>query len=317
MNDRDQKMMTEIGKVIMNILDSEGGITLPSIGVIKRVDESYELAEDGEYTSLVDALEGMSGVSRNQAEALYDRWLDMVQMEDGLFMIDRIGTIKGGELIVEKKLFSKLNDSKPTPEVVAKEPTPKRKSGGNPLPYVIAAVVVVGLAIYGFFAVGNIEREEVETVTVVEQVVEIAEVEQVTEVVKPEPIVAPKPVAKPIEELYLEKGEQPRLRTYRGRTISDDEALAVLEKTVERSSEAASKRYQVALGVYTYGSNIGRLIVDFEKFLGDRAVPTYVVEYGKSRVVSLFGSDSMAECEQFISQVGSKLTGNLWVCRVK
>ncbi|MFR9651559.1 MAG: hypothetical protein SNG35_06015 [Rikenellaceae bacterium] len=368
MDDKDLKLVTEIGKVIMNIIEVEGGVTLPSIGVIRAVEGSYELVDGGEeYPSLVDALEGMSGVSRRQAEALYGCWLDVVEMESGAYSIDMIGVVRDGELIVEHKLFSRLNDEERKREVrsisavmeeiakaeaeesdlqsddkVVKEVKEKsRVASGDQkgaevavapkrrgvLLFSIAALLLVGVAVYSYMVTNSGKSIEPKPVVVTEQVEIKVDTEPKTEVVQPVPVVEAKPEVvieteteteeRVVRELYLERGEEPRLRTYRGRTVSDDEALAVLEQTIQRSVEVAAKRYQVVLGAYAYGSNVGRLIVDFEQFNRESPVPVYVAVYGKSRVVSLFGSDSKQECERYISEIGSKLTANLWICKIK
>ncbi len=362
MENKDLKMVTQISKIITNTLNSEGGINLPSIGIIEIIDGRPTIVDKEGYTSLVDILKSMGGVSDEQAKDLYDKWLELVKVEEVRYEIDMIGSIKDGEIEVGQRLFSRLNSDKEskrvvsvTPEEIAtpEEPTPtveqvtpsatrttktkyktKEKAKSNNTTLIIAAAVIV-LAIIAVVALSGDKPSSANEPTVAEIVTPKSETVVVAEqesVAQPIPEVQPIPEAKPqpevestkvestpesSETLYTKLGEEPSLRTFKGRTASSEDALAALDRVRSSSSEVASKSYQVVLGTYTRPANAGRLIIDFETFRKQNPIPTYVTEYGKSTIVSLFGADSRQECEEYIATIGKDITSTLWVCKTR
>ena len=263
----------------------------------------------------------MGSISIEQA-TLYNRWCDIIN-DEGAYKIDMIGTIKDGVLETEQMLYSRIRFNEQQVEE-QKAPTSetikiKKRSSKSAYIYMSAAIVAIGAisAAYLYMYMNNNKQEVKEEVVVATQSVQPKKEEEVI-IKKIDDTLAARFAAYPRPaKCYVEQGNQTEIRTYKAKTSTDSLSLSVLNAAMDANPEMASKRFQVVLCAYQYGSNAGRLIIDFREFYKENPIEVYALHANNMRVVALYGSNNELECEEYIRNYGTYISTALWISEVK
>lgn len=289
-------MVEEVNKIIYNMLISGRGVLLPEIGALYIERQAARKLADGrllsprnvvvyskqeQAPSLVDEIVTIAGCGKEQAEDIYERW-SAKTYQQGVLTIGGIGVLKGGSFTCEKGFMSVINPQGVKTLVV-------RKKSSNGWLYAVSGVaVVIALGILAFLMWGDkimgksdVTAPQTEQVAVAESTAtEATEVVQTAEQ----------------QASALQSTEQP----------------SAPAQSVKQSGAYA---YYVVMGIFSTPENAERATQQVQSKIKDAECEVLPFKGGKY-MVTLFGSDSVADCNAYARSYRD-IYPDLWVYNKK
>ncbi|MFI3319205.1 MAG: hypothetical protein SNH01_00340 [Rikenellaceae bacterium] len=262
-------MVTEVNKIIANILIINREIYLPEIGALyvesrpAKLDAAgkkltaprnvVKFTEQERGGSIVEIIAQKAKCSTEQAAEIYSRWNQRVNV-DSVVTIEGVGAIANKIFKVEKQFDMMLN-----PEIVRSLAIQRRRNNMIWIAATVAAVLLVGVIT---FMVTSGDGDKATK----KEVVEVAVVEPVVAEPEPTPVV-----------------EEPK------RVVSEN------------------PRYRVVYGVFSVAANAERAVAKAKSIKGD--INCVTRPFGEYQMVSIFESDDIADCTAFVKANESLFPG--------
>lgn len=273
-------MVSEVNKLIFNALVQHRAVNLPGVGTlyVLRTPSTmpsrntitpphYEVSFSShkQTISIVDIISRTANVEVCQAQDIYDRWLTKVS--DGCDIhIEGVGVLKGKSFVCDKALYNQFNILTPSSLQIST----KRRYRGIILFYLFLLLIVcVAIAyLYLYPKEATVTTDSRVATTIIEPIPEPEVVDEI--------IVEPIKVAEEIEFESVESEPMP---------ISND------------WRELTDIRHRVVVGSYSTEENAKRAIAALEESYNE--LYFNVFRLGSMYAVAAFGSNDIAECQQF------------------
>ena len=281
-------MVSEVNKLIYNILISSGGVLLPEVGTIfierkpatalskKRISAPrYELSFSSHRpaTSIVDSIQLATNISEKEALDIYERWLDKVRV-DGVVTIEGVGVLRNKSFVADRAILAQIN---PVDNAVIEVITKK-----NRVALYLALLLSIPTIIAGvkYFIFPNDYEQENEIVAEISEREIVPQPEQiVTPIVEEEDIVTEEvELVEPVIEQIIQEPEQEVIDDWR---------------------ENSDIRHWAVIGSYSTEDNVNRAITNLEKQHPHLKFSSF--KLGSMYAVSPFGSTDRETCEEFVS----------------
>lgn len=302
-------MTDQVNRLIGNRLAAGCDLFMPGIGslyveqigarrVSKRLVEppcrvvNFTSQERG--ASLVDEIVVAARCETEKAQSIYDRWLDSV-LGDNTLIIDGVGAIQFNNFIPEPEFERLLNPQGRTPVKVG-----SGSSGWVLWGSIVAALVLIGI---GYFVYCEYAAEKAE---VEDMLAEIVGEEPSAEIPSAEVPSAETPVAANTAAPGAEKAA--------GAAQTPVPAAPVVESrpqgTVEAPASLVPGHHYVVAGVFSMPENAAHAVEQFRA--EDPAVRCVVYRFGNKLMVSPFGSESLAACQDF-TRANRPRWSDIWI----
>jgi hypothetical protein len=315
-------MVTEVNKIIFNALVGGRGVYLPEVGTLyierqaaRKISNTKLLSprnvvafsSQEQAASLVREIETIASCSESQAADIYERWLKQTRVENTL-IIDGIGVLVDKSFRMEEEFAATINPQGVKTLVL-------RKKSSHWWIYLIAilcALLSLGAVGYYFFFDGFTWSEQTELLEedAVEDVasygyasesVALAEPETTTTIAEaPAAEVATQTVGVVTNQKSSSKG-------------SSTQAEAAVDVAKAQGGEF-QYAYYVVCGIYADSNNVPRAISQVKRAIA--GVECTIFPYRNKSMITVFGSDDRAECQQYINSHNSQLSG-LWIYKAK
>ncbi len=284
MEQNNNTMASQVGKIVANTLLKNQAIYLPKLGSFSIETFSSKVKganlaaprrvvkykESSEGMSIIDIIMRLSECEREVATELYTSW-QVEATKNGVVEIVGVGSIANSKFTVATQFSAQLNPE--SPKSIALK---KRK---NSLMWVVLSIVGgVLVGVVANYMIQGINSNE-EPKEVKKSVVEQPKLEVVTDGVstppaKEAPVAKQAPVAKPVVQ------------------------------------KAADSRYRVICGVFSSEENAQKESADAVK--KNSSVVAEILPLGKMFMVCVFSSNNQAECRKFMEANIDKY-GDLWL----
>lgn len=307
MEQNNQKLTTEISKLIANTIAAEGYVALPEVGTLSietannKIRKVLFSAEVGERT-LVAVIAEQGNCSAEQAQQIYSKWLDEVRKGDAVSIVG-IGEIKNGSFSISPKMANKLKPSQeqepqqePQPQQAPTQPVEKEPRSFAKIWIVGAVVIVAIIAGVLIFGVSNDKTTDSGLMTLPEY--------------DSAPVVEPLPEPDAVEEELQEPTVSYTKLTSKARFVSSADAREALQRTLQSSTDP--KRFRVVCGVLLSEANAGRLILDIEERTGDDVVCTAYVRNG-GYMVAMYESEHFYTSLSYLRCEAKPLYDTAWL----
>ena len=281
-------MVSEVNKLIYNILISSGGVLLPEVGTIfierkpatalskKRISAPrYELSFSSHRpaTSIVDSIQLATNISEKEALDIYERWLDKVRV-DGVVTIEGVGVLRNKSFVADRAILAQIN---PVDNAVIEVITKK-----NRVALYLALLLSIPTIIAGvkYFIFPNDYEQENEIVAEISEREIVPQPEQiVTPIVEEEDIVTED--IEVVEPVVEEETQEPEPEVIDDWRVNSD------------------IRHWAVIGSYSTEDNVNRAIANLEKQHPHLKFSSF--KLGSMYAVSPFGSTDRETCEEFVS----------------
>ncbi len=294
-------MVGEVNKIIYNMLISGKGVFLPEVGTLyierqgaRRISDNklisprnvVSFTSQEQAPSLVSEIVSIAGCSEEQAQDIYTRWLQKTR-EGNIVTIGGVGVLNHKSFSAESAFGVAINPKGVKTIVI------RRKS--NTWLYVLCALcIAVALGIFAYIMWGDKLKEPAKFVTTERMVVESADGAIVTDSVAVSEVSASESVV----------------------TAATTGSIATTETTSTTTIEVATPAnkdfaYYVVMGVFSTEQNAERAVAQAKSKLPD-AVCQILPFKGDKFMVTIFGSDSKAECNDFV-KLSREAYSDLWI----
>ena len=314
-------MQDEVNKIVFNALADGREIWFPGVGSLVPEFRSAWRASARQLgrpsrriaflLSVIDLIARAGACDVAAAEDIYSRWLDKARVEDGI-SIPGVGELNHRYFRLDSQLDAVLNP-------LGHDPLPlKRRYSRLPLYLGIAlfctAAVGYGIWQYGEWMrlpfVGDSEKQEVLPVAEVVSSVpartgsgtpEATGGDAESGAIDSEPVAESRPVETSQDDEAAGVETLSEGATGAGRADLD----ADYEAPVPEVARMIPGRTYVVWGVYSTEENARRAVAEARARLSDTNFRIYF--FGKKWMVSVFESDSAAECRDFMRNAGAGL----------
>ena len=282
-------MVGEVNKIIFNMLISGRGVYLPEIGTLyierqgaKKIADNKLLSPRNvvnfttqmQATSLVDEITKIAGCDAKQAEDIYDRWKSKTK-EGNTLTINGVGKLTDKSFTAETE-FNKIINPKGVKTLIV------RRKKSNAWLYILCGVcVVIALGIFGYLLWGdapvapahNTPAPAIQTQT------EIATPAEVTD------------------------------------SLATAESAATPAETTEvaqinTAAESSDYAHYVVMGIFANPENAERAVEQVKSKID--GVNCVIIPFKNKHMVTIFGSNSRAECNTFASSYRD-IYSELWI----
>lgn len=298
-------MVGEVNKIVYNMLISGKGVFLPEVGTLyiehqgaRKLSENrlagprniVTFASQPQAPSLVEEIVSVAGCSAEQAQDIYNRWLQKTRQE-GVLTIEGVGVLKGKSFVADAAFNSAINPKGVKTIVI------RRKS--HAWIYVLCALCVA--VAMGFFAyimwgdkilAASDKTAESEVVATSENTVaadSLSADNAAQTNLADEGVVADDGQSLPSEDASA--------ATNAANTISPENAEQ--KNTVSPATHKDYFAYYVVAGVFSTEQNAERAVASFKAKVPNAVCA--IVPRGEKYMVTLFGSDKQEECTAFIN----------------
>lgn len=297
-------MVGEVNKIIYNMLISGKGVFLPEVGTLyierqgaRKISENkligprnvVNFTSQEQASSLVDEIVSIAGCSVEQAQDIYNRWLEKTR-DGNTITIGGVGVLNHKSFSIESVFGAAINPKGVKTIVV-------RRKSHSWLYILVTVCVAVTLGFFAYIMWGDKLKEPARVVTT-EQAVEVAsngEVnlqKEITSVDSEVTQIAEQHIEKVNVEQYAPKAE---------------EKSATISIATHRDYYA----YYVVMGVFSSEQNAERAVVQAREKLPNVVCAILPFREGKF-MVTVYGSDSLEECNEF-ARSSREAFGDLWV----
>lgn len=289
-------MSNIVNKLIYNTLVQSGSVSLPYLGSLhiegepKRV--VFEEEVHSHMPSIISVVISEGGVSKEEAERLYNDWLASSKEPDGAIFVEGVGRISPRQMEIEPSLNRALNGANaPLPSATLS----KRKK--NTWVWIVLALLLLlvgGGAVWFFMGDKSDSKEQTKSDSEVTINVEVTDFEEA-------------------EELNLSRAEAEcgtPAKQLQGIKGSKAESPAPQK---EISTPAPGKRYNVAVGVFSIKWNAQECTRQDPLGIGTE---NYLVDRFPSNlwVVIAHSTDDWREAEK-MRKAYKKIQKDVWVYR--
>ena len=299
-------MVEEVNKIIYNMLISGRGVFLPEVGTLfierqgaRKISDDklvsprnvVNFTSQEQAPSLVSEIVRVAGCSEEQAADIYQRWL-MRTRQDATITIGGVGVLNHKSFSIESAFAAAINPRGVKTLVV------RRKS--NTWLYVLSAIcVAIALGIFSFILWGDKSSNKTQTVAVADKV-ESAEQTQLSESV-------------------VESADTTNISTEVTVQTSAQESGGVEGQSVTKTDANIAANvahhdyfaYYVVMGVFSTEQNAERAVEQARAKLSN-PVCAILPFKGDKFMVTVFGSDSQAECSEY-AKANRDVINDLWV----
>ena len=273
-------MINEVNKLIYYALIKHQAVYLPNVGTINVVRHSAKMSSkreilpphyDIEYSSddhaksLVDIISECVSVDATRAEEIYSRWLDKVS-ENGVIVIDRVGTLHDKNFAPEKALIKALN--------IANEPVRVTRRMSNAPLYVVLSFAIICALGYGGWWYYNMTQQALTPLEIAQPVVVAEEIEL--------------PSVIDVQDANVEEVAEVE------ESVSEPENV---EDTIVDWRTREDIRHWVVVGSYSTTQNAERAIADIVKRMPQ--MQCSYIKLGSMYAVAIFGSSDNEECQEY------------------
>lgn len=294
-------MVGEVNKIIYNMLISGKGVFLPEVGTLyierqgaRKIAKNKLLSprnivsftSQTQAPSLVDEIVSVAGCEPSQAQDIYERWLQKTR-EGEVVTIEGIGVLNRKSFSTESAFASAINPKGVKTLVV------RRKSSA--WLYILCAVcVAIALGFFAYIMWGDKLNEPAKKVTA-EQAVESSA----------DGVITADSVA--VSEVTASESAVATASTESVSTSAIPSTTAV--EVVKPSNKEFA--YYVVMGVFSTEQNAERAVAQAKNKMPEAECAILPFK-GDKFMVTLFGSDSMAECNDFVKS-GREVYSDLWI----
>lgn len=315
-------MVTEVNKIIFNALVGGRGIYLPEVGTLyierqaaRRISNTKLLSprnvvafsSQEQAISLVREIEIVASCSEQQAADIYHRWLKQTRVENTL-IIEGIGVLVDKSFRMEEEFASTINPQGVKTLVL-------RKKSSHLWVYIVVILCVLlslGAVGYYYFFDGFTSGEQTELLED-DSSFAVSDSDYTSDDTIPTEQDAS---ASSAEEGVAAESESAAADVAPNKDDVSDNAEPTKPQTEVAKAQNGEFRYAyyVVCGIYADSNNVPRAISQVEKKIAD--VECQVFPYRGKSMITVFGSDDRAECQQYINRYGSQLSG-LWIYNAK
>ncbi len=300
-------MVGEVNKIIYNMLISGKGVFLPEVGTLyierqgaRKISDNklisprnvVNFTSQEQAPSLVSEIVSIAGCSEEQAQDIYNRWLQKTR-EGNTVTIGGVGVLNHKSFSIESAFASAINPKGVKTIVI------RRKS--NTWLYVLCALcIAVALGIFSFIMWGDAVLDPAKHKP--EEVSQEAAV-VATDVAQGDAVAAGATDDKVVDDTAAHDGASAS-----GAAISEN---YVPPTSVTGGSAGDYYAYYVVVGVFSSEQNAERAVAQAKERLSD-AVCAILPFKGDKFMVTVYGSDSQAECNDFASR-NREVYSDLWI----
>ena len=297
-------MVEEVNKIIYNMLISGRGVFLPEVGTLfierqgaRKISDDkligprnvVNFTSQEQAPSLVSEIVSVAGCSEEQAADIYQRWL-MKTRQGATVTIGGVGVLNNKSFSIESAFAAAINPKGVKTLVV------RRKS--HLWLYILTAVcVAVALGFFAYIMWGYKLKEPAKFVTT-EQTVEVT-YEVATDMQN---------------ESASTDGEANQMTQQDAENIVAEQSVtnnAVESENVSSATHRDYYAYYVVMGVFSTEQNAERAVEQARAKLSN-AVCAILPFKGDKFMVTVYGSDSQAECAEF-ARANREFISDLWV----
>lgn len=287
-------MVGEVNKIIYNMLISGKGVFLPEVGTLyverqgaRKIAKNRLLSprnvvsftSQEQAPSLVDEIVSVAGCASEQAQDIYERWLQKTRQGD-VVTIEGIGVLNRKSFAIEAAFASAINPKGVKTLVV--------RSRSNVWLYVFCAIcVAVTLGIFTYIMWGMPQKSGAPTV---EQEV----VEDSTQLVKADSVA--------VSGVAASEG-----------AVATDAVATTQTSTAVEVAKPSNKdfAYYVVMGVFSTEQNAERAVAQASQRL--QGAKCAILPFkGDKFMVTVYGSNSIEECNDFVKS-SREVYGDLWI----
>lgn len=299
-------MVEEVNKIIYNMLISGRGVFLPEVGTLfierqgaRKISDDklvsprnvVNFTSQEQAPSLVSEIVRVAGCSEEQAADIYQRWL-MRTRQDATITIGGVGVLNHKSFSIESAFAAAINPRGVKTLVV------RRKS--NTWLYVLSAIcVAIALGIFSFILWGDKLSNKTQTVAVADKVESAEQVQ--------------------LSESVVESADTTNISTEVTSQTSAQVGGEVEEQSVTKTDDNIASNvshhdyfaYYVVMGVFSTEQNAERAVEQARAKLSN-PVCAILPFKGDKFMVTVFGSDSQAECSEY-AKANRDVISDLWV----
>lgn len=306
-------MVEEVNKIIYNMLISGRGVYLPEVGTLfierqgarKISDDKFigprnvvNFTSQEQAPSLVSEIVSVAGCSEEQASDIYKRWLQKTQ-EGAVVTIGGVGVLNHKSFSIESAFGAAINPKGVKTLVV------RRRS--NSWVYIVVAIcVAIALGIFAYIMWGN---------PVVKPRTDNAQTEAAANVNIADTTIAADSttVDSAAADANLEHGVEAGAES--SAVVSQNTPASAANSASANVVSAANHSdyfaYYVVMGVFSTEANADRAVEQARKLIPN-AVCAILPFKGDKFMVTVYGSDSQAECTEF-ARANRDAISDLWV----
>lgn len=294
-------MVGEVNKIIYNMLISGKGVFLPEVGTLyierqgaRKIAKNKLLSprnivsftSQTQAPSLVDEIVSVAGCEPSQAQDIYERWLQKTR-EGEVVTIEGIGVLNRKSFSTESAFASAINPKGVKTLVV------RRKSSA--WLYILCAVcVAIALGFFAYIMWGDKLNKPAKKVTA-EQTVESSADGAIT-----------------ADSVAVSGGAVSEVAVATASTESVSTSAIPSTTDVEVAKPSNKEfAYYVVMGVFSTEQNAERAVAQAKNKMPEAECAILPFK-GDKFMVTLFGSDSMAECNDFVKS-GREVYSDLWI----
>ena len=299
-------MRGEVNKIIYNMLISGRGVFLPEVGTLfierqgaRKISDDklvsprnvVNFTSQEQAPSLVSEIVRVAGCSEEQAADIYQRWL-MRTRQDATITIGGVGVLNHKSFSIESAFAAAINPRGVKTLVV------RRKS--NTWLYVLSAVcVAIALGIFSFILWGDKLSNKTQSVAVADKVESAEQVQ--------------------LSESVVESADTTNISTEATAQTAAQEGGEVEEQSVTKTDANIAANvahrdyfaYCVVMGVFSTEQNAERADEQARAKLSN-PVCAILPFKGDKFMVTVFGSDSQAECSEY-AKANRDVINDLWL----
>ena len=286
-------MVSEVNKIIYNMLVSGRGVYLPEVGTLyierrgaRKISGNRLLSPHNvvsfssqeQAPSLVREIVSIAGCDEAQAQDIYDRWLSKTRSE-GKLTIHGVGSLVGKAFTVEEAFGKAINPNGVKTLVI------RRKKSGVWIYAICAISIVCALGFFAYIMWGD------DLLPAKSEVAPVAQSE----------VVAPETTETPSTESVDE-------------SVSSEGTATTQPEQVATPAEPKQYAYYVVMGIFSTEENANRAVEQVQKKIED---PQCVILPFKNKfMVTIYGSDTMGDCNSFAKSY-QDIYPDLWVYTLK
>lgn len=311
-------MVSEVNKIIYNLLMSGGEVCIGDIGTLltmryaahrtsrKSLTPGYRsvvFTTEQRGTSLEKEIARVAEVDEAKAHDIYEHWLSEALDGDTL-TIEGVGSLRHDKFNADEAFIAALNPQGRTPI--------RLKPKANVGLYIFAALCMVfAISVAGYvyidnnditlFGASDSSAEIVAQNTTSEAVSKSAETEASSSEIAPQTQAQEQPQAESKQNIEPQVEEPKQEHPAEAANVATD-AGAILSTTPGHS--------YVVLGVFSTTENAERAIRQARRGAGDLQYSVY--HYGSKYMVALYEAQSRRECQEFASSLDNTFK-DLWI----
>ncbi len=367
MKQQNNRMVAEVNKIIGNTLVKDGGLYLPSIGSLsvtttpptmggvkgvatapKRV---VKFSPEERQRSLVTTISERGGCTLQQANQIYNRWIETVSSGDRV-EIEGVGVIAEGGFTQSPDLNVRLNPVVPKSKehtivgsksvktankrAEVEKKSSEGKRSGSRLMIVLGVVLVAVVAAVAFKVLYKSSANSDAKLAIVESMTTkpAAQTEQPK---VQQPKVDQTKVDQPkAEQPKAEQAKAEQAKTEQPKAIAKPEpktgqkskpepkpvatkpqpkvmsAKELFAAAIKQGEANKAKHYKVIYGAFSTADNVVKAIREAQRILGSEVECT-VYNHGKSFIVSIYDTADFSDAKRFVANHDSKTKEKLWI----